>query len=95
MLYSQHEGRQAKSDTHRTDYEEAGGPVVFQWLPGIKSDTVRLDKAGVQPEGGWRVFGYFLHEQKVPRPWVREPTRQRAPSGPLGSSGSPGAHSPH
>ena len=30
--------------------------------------------AGVQPEGGWRVFGYFLHEQKVPRPWVREPT---------------------
>ena len=31
----QHEGRQAKWDTHRTDYEEAGGKEVFQWLPGI------------------------------------------------------------
>ena len=44
-----------------------------------------MGKAGVQPEGGWRVFGYFLHEQKVPRPWVREPTKRRAASGPVGS----------
>ena len=28
-------GRQPKSDIHRTDYEGAGGPAVFQWLPGI------------------------------------------------------------
>ena len=29
--------------------------------------------AGVQPEEGWRVFGYFLHEQKVPRGAGAEP----------------------
>ena len=52
MLYSQHEGRQAKSDTHRIDCEGARGPVVFQWLPGPKSAGDRLDKkrgAGVSP----------------------------------------------
>ena len=38
------EGRQAKSDAHRTDYEEASGLAEIQWLPGIKSDGVRLGK---------------------------------------------------
>ena len=30
----------------RTDYEGAGGKKEFQWLPGIKSNTNRLDKNG-------------------------------------------------
>ena len=38
------EGRQAKSDAHRTDYEEASGLAEIQWLPGVKSDGVRLGK---------------------------------------------------
>ena len=39
-------------DTHRTGYEEAGGLMEIQWLPGITPDKNRLDKkrgAGVSP----------------------------------------------
>ena len=42
----QPEGRQAKFVTRRTDYEEACGLAVFQWLPGTFPDADRLDKAG-------------------------------------------------
>ena len=58
------EGRQARLVTHRTDYEEAGGFAVFQWLPGIKSDCVRLDKKGGlgSPQ---RAFAYFSRGGKV------------------------------
>ena len=31
-------------DTHRTGYEEAGGLMEIQWLPGITPDKNRLDK---------------------------------------------------
>ena len=70
MLYSQHEGRQAKSDTHRTDYEGARGPAVFQWLPGISPDSVRLGKKG-GPGSPRRRFGYFAAEGKVTRAGAR------------------------
>ena len=52
----QPEGRQAKCVTHRTDYEEAGGLALVQWLPGIKSDSDRLGKQrgpGVSPALFW------------------------------------------
>ena len=54
---------------------------MSQWHPIIKLYSDRLDKAGVQPEGGWRVFGYFLHEQKVPRLWVRKVNWPKAKRG--------------
>ena len=73
MPYSRHEGRQAKCAKHRTGHEGASGLMEIQWLPGFKSAGDRLGKrAGVQPEGGWRPFGYFSGEGKVPRrrqPW--------------------------
>ena len=51
----QPEGRQAKSDTHRTDYEGPAGPAEIQWQPGISPDSVRLDKAGsgASPAAFW------------------------------------------
>ena len=52
-------GRQPKSDTHRTDYEGAGGFKVFQWQPGISLAGVRLGKAVVRPEGGRRLLVTF------------------------------------
>ena len=58
------EGRQAKQDTRRTDYE---GPAAWQKFSGnrvSKFRRVRLGKAGVQPEGGWRFFGSLLGGQK-------------------------------
>ena len=67
MPYSRHEGRQAKCAKHRTGHEGASGLMEIQWLPGFKSAGDRLGKrAGVQPEGGWRPFGYFSGEGKVP-----------------------------
>ena len=59
----QHEGRQAKSDTRRTDYE---GQSDIQWQLGVTPDTNRLDKTGGlgSPQ---RPFGYFSGEGKVPR----------------------------
>ena len=38
--------------------------AVSQWHPIIKLYSDRLDKAGVQPEGGWRFFGSLLCVQK-------------------------------
>ena len=39
----------------------------FNGSAPAQSEGVRLDKrAGVQPEGGWRPFGYFSGEGKVP-----------------------------
>ena len=72
MLYSQHEGRQAKFVNRRTDYEEAEGKEVFQWQPGISLADVRLGKAVVRPEGGRRRFGYFAAEGKVTRAYGAE-----------------------
>ena len=48
----QPEGRQAEPDTHRTDYEGAGGPAEIQWQLGISPGKDRLDKkrgSGVSP----------------------------------------------
>ena len=100
----QPEGRQARSDTHRTDYEGAGGKGVFQWLPGIKSHTDRLGKKGVRVSR--RFFGDFLCVQKVTRglgpgrPRRGEPGsgaqgefRRRRQRGQPGL-GSPGSHVP-
>ena len=65
-------------------------------MPGGFSDSVaaqyfiagvRLKKAGVQPEEGWRVFGYFLHEQKVPRGAGVEPPPTSTEAGK-----APGSH---
>ena len=42
------EGRQARLVTHRTDYEEAGGFAVFQWLPGISLVVTDWTKKGGQ-----------------------------------------------
>ena len=50
---------------HRTDYEEAGGLMEIQWLPGISSDTHRLGKqrgSGVSPA----LFGDFCAYKSHP-----------------------------
>ena len=59
------EGRQAEWDTHRTDYEGAGGKEVFRWLPGINPDIDRLDKNGVQGLPG-ALLGTFPAREKYP-----------------------------
>ena len=44
------EGRQAKSVTHHTDYEEAGGKRDIQWLrsvPLLASDWAKNGSRGV------------------------------------------------
>ena len=60
----QPEGRQAKCDTHRTDYEGAVGPTEIQWLPGITPDKNRLDKNGGLGSPR-RAFAYFSRVGKV------------------------------
>ena len=71
----QPEGRQAEYVTHRTDYEGAGGKEVFQWLPGISPDSVRLGKKG-GPGSPRRRFGYFAAEGKVTRAGARKIPKQ-------------------
>ena len=97
----QPEGRQPKLDSHRTDYEAAGGLKEIQWLPGIKADTDWLDKRrgpGVSPA----VFPPTFGRPKVgppeanPRPGAGQPPGKEAANG-APSSIPPGGllKSPH
>ena len=73
-------GRQPKLDKVPATDQMPGGfsdSVAAQYFVA----GVRLKKAGVQPEEGWRVFGYFLHEQKVPRGAGVEPPPTSTGSG--------------
>ena len=57
------EGRQAKFVTRRTDYEEACGLAVFQWLPGTFPDADRLGKKGVQGLPGTFVVTFCVYKK--------------------------------
>ena len=60
-------GRQPKPDAQPAPDQMPVGFGGFSGSASAKSDGVRLDKkAGAQPEGGWRPFGYFSGEGKVP-----------------------------
>ena len=99
------EGRQAEWDTHRTDYEGAGGKEVFQWLPGINPDIDRLDKNGVQGLPG-ALLGTFPAREKYPGSGPGRPGDQvmkrltsgapgvRGQAGPVDKCRGPGARSP-
>ena len=87
------EGRQAKSDTRRSDYEEAGGKKVFQWQPGAPlqvSDWTNKGGLG-SPQ---RLFGDFLCVQKVTRVRGGEPRKPCDEAARFGCARVPGAEPP-
>ena len=87
----QPEGRQPKWDTRRTDYEEAGGLMEIQWLPGIAPDKDRLDKNGGL--GSPQRFLVTFVRTKVTRGAGAEPpptsTEVRGWEGPVKKGGRP------
>ena len=91
----QPEGRQAKSDIHRTDHEEASGKEEFQWQLGIKAlERPIRQKRGSSPKGAGAFSVHFCAYKsepgvrgwsprwQAPAPGVEPPNRINPPGGP-------------
>ena len=79
----QHEGRQAKSVAHQTDYEEPKAKGKFNGTELSKSNQIRLDKSRGPAQRGLALFRFtFVRTKANPgaRGWV-SPGRLKAEVG--------------